>query len=397
LDAKDTEWACNTNTGFNTETQTWYTVLEDGTWLMCQVIWSYVGVFLVPAQSQLTFKLYNPHTKKTVWRSLNATGFSPDANDRRSCKANEFEIKHSGSPSGEESYTITGSLDKEKTVLVNLTFTRPADSPGFKYGDGPDGGFSVFGKDRAEGKRDGMVIHRFHPLVVSTGSVVVEGQIVDAKGDAMFVHAIQGMRPNNVAARWNFAFFTTGGGRELSKLGTVRAVQMEFETTDDYGAQGPKSGRIKTNIGAVYIPQLAQPLIVTGQTHPGGYPALSMSTSISRATHTSTAHDDFTGYVAPTGIKFEWEGESKAVDGGRVSAVLEKQLSIEDGQGGLIEKVNVLAEIPYLVRKALSAVTGIAPYIFQYHNAAELRVTLPNEEPVVVQGWLFNEATFISP
>src|SRR4051794_33678382 len=111
-----------------------------------------------------------------------------------------------------------------------------------------------------------------------------------------------------VAARWNFAFFTTGGGRELSKLGTVRAVQMEFETTvsgrpfcgsfgnkdgdltrfppapdaqDDYGAQGPKSGRIKTNIGAVYIPQLAQPLIVTGQTHPGGYPALSMSTSIS--------------------------------------------------------------------------------------------------------------------
>src|SRR3954453_15187358 len=40
---KPVQWACNTNTGFNTETQTWYTVLEDGTWLMCQVIWSYVG------------------------------------------------------------------------------------------------------------------------------------------------------------------------------------------------------------------------------------------------------------------------------------------------------------------------------------------------------------------
>jgi hypothetical protein len=98
---------------------------------MFQVIWSYDGVFLVPAQSQLTFKLYNPHTKKTVWRSLNASGFAPDGDDRRSCKANEFEIKHSGSPSGEESYTIIGSLDKEKTVQVNLTFTRPADSPGF--------------------------------------------------------------------------------------------------------------------------------------------------------------------------------------------------------------------------------------------------------------------------
>jgi hypothetical protein len=108
---------------------------------------------------------------------------------------------------------------------------------------------------------------------------------------------------------------------------------------DDYGAQGPKSGRIKTNIGAVYVPKLAQPLIVTGQTHPGGYPALSMSTSVSSATHTTTAHDDFTGYEAPTGIKFEWEGESNAVGGGKVTAVVEKPLSIEVGQGGLIEKV----------------------------------------------------------
>jgi hypothetical protein len=41
---------------------------------------------------------------------------------------------------------------------------------------------------------------RFHPLVESSGSIVVEGQIVDAKGDAMFVHAIQGMRPNNVSS-----------------------------------------------------------------------------------------------------------------------------------------------------------------------------------------------------
>lgn len=35
------------------------------------------------------------------------------------------------------------------------------------------------------------------------------------------------------------------------------------------------------------------------------------------------------------------------------------------GEGGLIEKVDVLAEIPYVVRKALSAVTGTKPYIYQ--------------------------------
>lgn len=360
--------------------------------MMVQIIWSYVGVFIVPAQSQLTFKLYNPKTKKSIWRSLNASGFQPGT-DRRGCKANEFEIKHSGSPETEETYSITGSLDK--TVQISLEFTRPASAPGFKYGDGEDGGFSTFGKEQGE-KKDGMVIHRFLPMGFTKGSLIVEGKVVDAKGDAMFVHAIQGMRPNNVASRWNFAFFTTGGGREKTKLGDVRAVQMEFETTDDYGAQGPKSGRIKTNIGAVYISSITpQPLIVTGQTHPGGYPTL--STSVSRATHTSTAKDDCTGYEAPTGIKFEWEGDSRGEGGGRVRAELDLPLSIEEGKNGLIEKVNVLAEIPYLVRKALSAVAGIAPYIFQYHNAAELQVTLPDQETLAVPGWLFNEATFISP
>jgi len=204
------------------------------------------------------------------------------------------------------------------------------------------------------------------------------------------------MMPNNVAARWNFAFFTTGGGREKTALGDVRAIQMEFETPDAYGAQGPKSGRIKCNIGTVYISSIApQPLIVTGQTHPGGYPTL--STAISRATHTSTAKDDFTGYDGPTGINFEWEADSRAEGGGRVRAELTVPLSVKDGEGGLIEKVNVLAEIPYLVRKALSAVAGIAPYIFQYLNPVELQLTLPNQETLAVPGWLFNEATFISP
>jgi hypothetical protein len=31
----------------------------------------------------------------------------------------------------------------------------------------------------------------------------------------------------------------------------------------------------------------------------------------------------------------------------------------------LIEKVDVLAEIPYVIRKGLAAVTGTKPYIYQ--------------------------------
>ena len=35
-------------------------------------------------------------------------------------------------------------------------------------------------------------------MMLSTGSIVMEGEILDAEGDGMFVHAIQGMRPDSV-------------------------------------------------------------------------------------------------------------------------------------------------------------------------------------------------------
>lgn len=40
-------------------------------------------------------------------------------------------------------------------------------------------------------------------------------------------------------------------------------------------------------------------------------------------------------------------------------------LGIVEGQGGLIEKVDVLAEIPYVLKKTLAAVTGTKPFIYQ--------------------------------
>jgi hypothetical protein len=42
----------------------------------------------------------------------------------------------------------------------------------------------------------------------------------------MFSHAVQGMQPNLIARRWNFAFFTSPAGAEKR----TRAIMMEFET-----------------------------------------------------------------------------------------------------------------------------------------------------------------------
>ncbi|KAH8086833.1 oxidative stress survival, Svf1-like protein [Filobasidium floriforme] len=400
LSDKDTAWACATNRGFQTETQIWYSVLADGSLLLLQVIWSFIGVWPVPAQTQMTFKLYNPTTKKSIWRSLSATGFTVDAKDGRSCKTNEYEIKHTGSASGSETYTIHAQLDKTTTLSLNLV--RPADAPGFKLGKGEEGGYSRFGKNMGD---DGFVIHRFHPHVQSSGQIMIDGKVIDAKGEAMFVAAIQGLRPDAVASRWNFAFFTTTQASEDEKLGSVRAIQMEFETPDNYGAKGPKSGRVKSNIGCIYSSKIGQPLVVCSQTGPDDAatvygvtrPEPVSSGDICRATHTSTAKDPETGYDGPTGLKFEWVGKQIGQPGKQVKASLEVATSMDVGKGGLIEKVNVLNEIPYLVRKALSSITGTKPYIFQFHNEATLNVTTGDEESIPVKGWLFNEATFVSP
>jgi hypothetical protein len=191
-----------------------------------------------------------------------------------------------------------------------------------------------------------------------------------------------------LASRWNFGFFTSGGGKAESKLGSVRAVQMEFSTTvscrpslhcsepfpyvelttqDAYGHQGAKSGRTKVNIGAIYTSTSSNPLIVTGQTH-GSFP--SISNDVSSATHSNSVKDKDTGYEAPGTIQFVWEsdrvgGSGGDGKGGRVKAEVSAGQGIQLGQNGLMEKVDVLAEIPYVIRKGLAAVTGTKPFIYQ--------------------------------
>jgi hypothetical protein len=230
-----------------------------------------------------------------------------------------------------------------------------------------------------------MCNSRFHPHVLSSGQIMVDGQMIDAKGEAMFVAAIQGLRPDavslsvspspsyrsrclkliidplyifQVASRWNFAFFTTTQGAEDERLGSVRAIQMEFETPDNYGSKGPKSGRVKCNIGCIYSSKLGQPLVVCSQTGPGQAakdygslnPAALDNGDVCRATHLSTAKDEETGYDGPTALRFEWQGKQVGEPSKQVKASLEVQTSLDEGKGGLVEKVSERSKRTVLAR-----------------------------------------------
>ncbi|KAI0342867.1 oxidative stress survival Svf1-like protein [Trametopsis cervina] len=391
LTPTDTEWTCPG--GFAVETHTFYNVLEDGTSIMCQVIHSAVGVWYPTIQ--FTSKIYNPNTKEMIWKSINVSNFvtPPPGLDRRSSKADQFSITHKSHPGSDtpESYTITANLGDD--LQITLDVTRPASVPGFKIGKGPKGGFSYFGPDVAN--PEGYVVHRFWPQTQAKGLIVSKGRAIEAKGPGMFVQAIQGMRPNLVAARWNFAHFLS------EEHGGVSAIQMEFTTTNDYGKKGAGSGFVSVNVGSVVL--AGKLVAVTAETKWPGEPADDKAEVISRAAHTRTAHDADTGYAAPTELQFRWVAPSLVADAsGPIDVTLQVDVGTPGEPKGLIEKVDVLAEIPYVIKTMVNYVAGTKPYIYQWLNPASLFVTGPDSlipglsQGLNIQGTLYNEATFIS-
>ncbi|KAK0471999.1 oxidative stress survival Svf1-like protein [Armillaria novae-zelandiae] len=386
LTPKDTEWACHGG-GFITETQVFYTTTEDGNSLMCQVIHSSVGVWFPTIQ--FTCKWHNPKTGETVWKSLNVSNFTsaPPGLDKRSCKADQFSITHKAAPGTDfpESYIISANLTKD--IQIGLEVSRPASVPGWKLGKGEKGGFSYFGAKPAS--PDGYVIHRFWPRFHATGHFIYKGQAHVVKGPGMFVHAIQGMRPDHVASRWGFANF------QSDEHGGVSAIQMEFTTTNAYGKHGSKSGGVSVNVGSLVVG--GKLVCVTGSTK-WAKAESPVPNVVCRATHSKLALDKATGYEKPGEILFEWAGPSVLPgESGGYSAKLLVDVGDLENPKGLIEKVDVLGEIPYVLKVTVNYVAGTKPFIYQWFNPAKLTITEPgSDKPVQVDGMLYNEATYLS-
>lgn len=391
LEQGDTEWLTQTS-GFITETQTFYSTTADGAILMGQVIHSGVGLWY--PQIQFTFRYHNPTTNQTIWKSTNVKNFvvGPNGLDRRSSKSDQFTITLN--PDRPTEYKFDGKYDEE----VQISWIVKQLAEGWKYGSGARGGMTYFGKlnDAAPSGEpgspdykaggDGFMVHRFWPRCSFTGITRIGNQVLDMSGSrGIFIHAIQGMRPNLAACRWNFHNFQSVGESDNEK---VSLTQMEFETTSDYDRQ-------KINIGSIVIGDRLLAVV-------GG--------KGSTCTHEELKKDPQTGYDAPGRIVWDWDGK-----------VLEKEHDIKakvvldllkGGEGyetkGLIEKVDVLGEIPGVVKSVISYAAGTRPYIYQWFNQATGLVTLPasiapgaagdeaGEKTLEVKGYVFNEATFIS-
>jgi len=198
---------------------------------------------------------------------------------------------------------------------------------------------------------EGYVVHRFWPRCDMKGVVRYGQEVLDLSGSkGVFIHAIQGMRANLVASRWNFADFQS---HPSEKEGTS-LIMMEFTTTASHGHS-------KVNVGSIVVDDKLVAVTLGGSELPSG----------SKAEHQDMVFDKFTTYNSPGKILFSWTGPAINSASTNVSASLDLQLAKsgtakEDYEtNGLIEKVDFLAQLPTIVKKVVNVATGAKPYICQ--------------------------------
>ena len=224
-----------------------------------------------------------------------------------------FELSEDGT-----TYTIK-SMTNEASI-VNLTVKRTA--PGFQVGKD---GRSYFGTDPKAPW--GTMRHVFWPRNIASGTIVTKEGPVNFDGSkALFIMALQGMKPHHAAGKWSFCDFQ---GPNYS------AVMMEFTTPPSYGSTVVNVGGIVKDGEIIYA----------GATN--------------TVTHTKVKEDTENDWPEPEEVKFEWSGKTK--EGKALNAVLAGPLDAR------LDRVDVMAEVPGFVKTIVSAAAGTKPYIYQVH------------------------------
>jgi len=235
-------------------------------------------------------------------------------------------------------------------ALVDLTIKRTA--PGFQIGRD---GRSYYGTDPKAPW--GSMRHAFWPRNSAEGTITTEDGPVDFKGKAMFVMALQGMKPHHAAAKWNFVNFQ---GPHHS------AIMMEYITPPSYGSTVVNIGGIVKDDEIIF------------------------ANASGSATHTKIKGDAESGWPEPEDVKYQWLGKTK--DGKAVEAVLEGPLDTR------MDRIDVMEEVPGFVKNIVAAAAGTKPYIYQFSprdHPLSLKLKI-GDENITEEGSLFTEATFIS-
>lgn len=320
------------------ETATFYIESDSGYLVMVQAIYSNVANLHVT--TQFNVKIF--HDGKVVWSPQTLNDYRFD-DQKRNYEAENFKIELSES---NDSYKITSTVDPN--ITVDLTVTRTA--PGFKVGKD---GQSRFGDDPENPW--GSIRHIFWPKAKAEGTITHNGEKIDMSGKAIYILALQGMKPHHAAARWNFVNFQGP---------TLNAVMMEFTTPPSYGTS-------TVNVSCVLKDDA---LLTAGTTGTIEY--------------TRSELDEETQWPEPKALKAQWKGKTKG-DKKDIEATVEVELAPK------LDRVDIMAEVPQIIKKFVAGAVGTRPYIYQFKQNVTLKLKI-GDQIIEEEGSMFAEATFIS-
>lgn len=341
----------------NVETQTFYfTNPTTGHYGFIQVIHSNpIGIHFT---AQFTCRIAHDTIKEDcIWASTNLEDIE--------AKGTEFNAHNLYISLNEDAteYTISSQVNEECTLEVTVKNV----AKGFKIGSN---GTSLYGTDAQSPW--GSMRHVFWPRALMNGKISIrkgEKEIDLSDANCMYVMAMQGMKPHHAAARWNFLNFQGP---------TSSMVVMEFTTPPSYGS---------STVG------------VSGITKDG---KLLFTATDVKVTHIDAATDEV-GWPAPKKIKFESTGPAIEATDDQVKEkdpkVIYKSVVDGDLEGPehLVERVDVMAELPMFVKKVATGLSGAKPYIYQFSDK-KMKIAITNPDGTVFEeeGHGYCETTFIS-
>lgn len=349
-DRKDFEWQNPDHT--NVETATFYfTDLENGYAGFAQVIHS--NIVGLHTTAQFTFKIYHKEdVDKQIWTSVKLENFRIEGPnfyaDNLSIEMNEegTEVEFKS--------TVAENVDVQFKIKRSVSGVKVGEDPSTYYGDDVTQPW-------------GSMRHVFWPRNSITGTISAKNEQQDVSIDltlseehkhySMYVLAMQGMKPHHAAKAWNFMNFQSE---------THSAVLMEFITPKSYGTTKMSVGIVcdSSNVLAVTVDNDAQ--------------------------HVDPQIDSV-GWPVPKEIAISFKGVPATATDETVESA-EPFLAVVKGKlDNLVERVDVMAEIPNFVKNIVSGVAGTKPYIYQFFE--DFTLTIKDEESKGL-GWC--EVTFIS-
>ncbi|KAI9327080.1 oxidative stress survival, Svf1-like protein [Obelidium mucronatum] len=322
----------------STETMTFYMCLDNGAFAFVQMAYSTMGL---SPNVGLTCRVYNPDGSKDGKMINHGASAFKTSDDKLSASCEEMSIDYIPATKG---YAVRFTLSRE--TAFNIVF-NPSEAP-FKINDGK----VCFGKS----DKDGFVQAQFMPKASLSGTVMLGGKAMEAKGQGLFHHAVQ-CKPQG-AAKWNFINFQS----EKDAL-----MLYEFEISQkNHGSDHPNivsQGSIVRNDRIIAV------------------------TTNNRAVHVQKQMDPVSGYEIPTQMFVSWEGKT-------LEDNLDVKVEVSALLSNKLDTIDILSDLPYLLRKFIQTFIT-APFLFLWYERVVARVTV-GDESTEIEGDMFVECTFLS-